>query len=156
MAPRKESHSGGTACVSNVDWQRRNNDDSDNAAIPRYYPALVTTDSAVIAMTIESALFTLVWQQCAHHCESSGNCQRCHSTVSWYRCHTNVHIVISALSVGIAVTQMCTSLSQSVGIAVTPMCTSLSQHCHYHCCPSAVTVNAVTLLSAWMLKCEYG
>ena len=33
-----------------------------------------------------------------------------------------------------------------IAIAVTLMCTSLSQHCHYHCCPSAVTVTIVTLL----------
>ena len=33
-----------------------------------------------------------------------------------------------------------------VAIAVTLMCTSLSQHCHYHCCHSAVLVFAATAL----------
>ena len=31
--------------------------------------------------------------------------------------------------------------------AVTLICTSLSQHCCYHCCPSAVTVSVVTLIT---------
>ena len=34
----------------------------------------------------------------------------------------------------------------SVAIAVTLMCTSLSQHCHYHYCHNAVLVFAVTAL----------
>ena len=36
----------------------------------------------------------------------------------------------------------------SVVIAVTVMCISLSQHCHYHCCHNAVPVFAVTTLCA--------
>ena len=51
----------------------------------------VTTDSTMTAM------FTLVWQRCAHHCESSGN---------WQHCHTNVHITVTALSAATGVTAL--------------------------------------------------
>ena len=71
---------------------------------------MVLTDSAV------TAIFTLVWQRCAHHCESSGNWQRYFSTVSCHRSYTNVHIVISVLSL------------------------------QYHCCHNTVLVFAVTVL----------
>ena len=39
----------------------------------------------------------------------------------------------------------------SVAIAVTLMCTSLSQHSHYDCCLSTVTVSAVAVLRAQSL-----
>ena len=60
----------------------------------------VTTDSALTAVSTDSAvaaMFTLVWQRCAHHCESSGN---------WHRWHTNVNIAVTALSAATADTLM--------------------------------------------------
>ena len=64
----------------------------------------MATDNAVTAVSTAdstaTAMFTLVWQRCAHHCQSSGNWQppSQHYQLPSYRCHTNVHIVISALS----------------------------------------------------------
>ena len=40
----------------------------------------------------------------------------------------------------------------SVFIAVTLMCTSLSQHCHYHCCHNAVLGFAATMLYSFSLS----
>ena len=77
----------------------------------------VATDSA------ETAMFTLVWQRCAHHCESSGN---------WQRCQTNVHIAVTALSAATAVTALSVFTAVTAVIAVTQHCrlSPLSQHCH--------------------------
>ena len=84
---------------------------------------VVTTNSLVTAM------FALVWQQCAHHCESGEKWQRCHSTVRWHRCHhTNVHIVISALSLPL-----------------------LSQRCHYNITTNTIAVTTCTPL--WDSSC---
>ena len=81
-------------------------------------------------------MFTLVWQRCAHQCESSGNWQRCHSTVSCHRCHSNVHIVISALSLPL-LSQRCVRFrchSAVFDFAVTALCSfSLSQRCTHRC-----------------------
>ena len=46
----------------------------------------------------------------------------------------------------------------SVAIAVTLMCTSLSQHCHFHCCHNVVLVFAATVLSSFSLsqRCAHG
>ena len=100
----------------------------------------VATDSAVTAVALGSAvtavatdnavtaMFTLVWQRCAHHCESSGNWQRCRSTVSCHRCRTNVHIVISVLSLPL-LSQRCARFhchSTVLVFAVTALCTSVS------------------------------
>ena len=52
----------------------------------------------------------------------------------------DVHITGKVVATDSVVTTL------SVAIAVTLMCTSLSQHCHYHCCPIAVTVSAVPSL----------
>ena len=46
--------------------------------------------------------------------------------------HTTVKVVATA--------------ALSVAIAVTLKCTSLSQHCYFHCCPTAGLVFAVTAL----------
>ena len=40
----------------------------------------------------------------------------------------------------------------SVVIAVTQMCTSLSQHCHYHCYHNAVLIFAATALCSFSLS----
>ena len=96
-------------------WQRCDNGGTDSAAI----------DIAVTAM------FTLVWQRCAHHCESSGSWQRFRSTVSCYLCHTNVHIVISALSLPL-LSQRCARFRWQCTVlvfAVTVLCTSVSNRC---------------------------
>ena len=78
----------------------------------------VSTDSAVTAM------FIFVWQRCSYSCDS------------------DVHITVKVVATDSAVTAL------SVAIDVTLKSTSLSQHFLYNCCPSAVTVSAVTLLLA--------
>ena len=73
----------------------------------------VTTDSAVTSVTTDStvtAMFMLVSQRCAHHCESSGNCQRCHSIVSFHHCL--YHCYPSAVTVSTVALLSAPSLSQ--------------------------------------------
>ena len=78
-------------------WQQCDNGNTGSAV------TAVSTNSAVTAM------LTLVWQWCAHHCESIGNWQRCHSTVSCHRCYTNVYITISVVSLPL-LSQCCACL----------------------------------------------
>ena len=109
-------------------WQRWQPNDSGVTA--------VTTDSAVTAMS------TLVQQRCSHHCKSSGNCLRCHSTVSCHHCHINVHIVTSALSPLLRLSQRCARFpchSAVLDFVVTALCTSMS-----YCCgiPPVYTLNS--------------
>ena len=51
-----------------------------------------------------------------------------------------VHITVKVVATDNAVATLV------VAIAVTLMCTSLSQHCHYHCCHNAVLIFAATAL----------
>ena len=60
-----------------------------------------------------------------------------------------MHITVKVVATDSAVAAL------SVAIAVTLMCTSLSQHCHYHCSHSAVPVFAVTALCTSVCDC-YG
>ena len=57
-----------------------------------------------------------------------------------------MHITVKVVATDSAVTGL------SVAIAVTLMCTSLSQHCQYYCCHNAVLVFAATALCSISLS----
>ena len=95
----------------------------------------ITMHTSVTAVTTDStvtAVFTLVWQRCAHHCESTGNWQRCRSTVSCHRYYT----------------VMCTSSSQhchyhwchsaALVFAAAALCSFLPPQLYAHRCLTAV------------------
>ena len=66
------------------------------------------------------------------------------------RCDSDVHISVTLTVKVVATESAVTTLS--VDIAVTLMCTSVSQHCHYQCCHNAVLVFAATALCSFSLS----
>ena len=72
--------------------------------------------------------------------------------VNWQRrCDSDVHISVTAMCTAKVVASDSAVTALSVVIAVTLMCASLSQYCHYHCCHNAVLVFTATALCSFSL-----
>ena len=71
-------------------------------------------------------------------------CRAVTAIIGSHWCHSAVFICITVKVHAVASDTAVTALT--VAIAVTLMCTSLPQHCHFHCCLIAVLVFAITAL----------
>ena len=94
------------SATCDVNWQRCNNDDNDKAV------------TLLCTLVWHRWQLTALWQWWHWQC--------CDNGVNWQRYDSDVHISNSGVT------------AVSVVIAATLMCTSLSQHCHYHCCHSTL------------------